>query len=88
MDTKELLILKNKIKILNILNFLFWIINILLIVIPFYHYWNIGFKFDMYFWIITILNVLGFYLSYLITDKLVFFKLKHRHFTEKLNNKL
>jgi hypothetical protein len=83
MELNELKALEKKIKVLNILNILFLAINALLIIIPFYHYYAIGFKFDLYFLIITILNIIGFYLSYIITDKLVFFKNKHKHFTEK-----
>lgn len=85
MNIDELDLLKNKIKILNVLNYLFLAINILLIVLPFIHYWSVGFKFDTYFLIITILNIVAFYVSYVIANKLVFFKNKHRHFTEKLN---
>lgn len=87
MNAEELDLLKNKIKLLNVLNYLFLVINIILIVIPFVHYWSVGFKFDTYFLIITILNIIAFYISYLIVNKLVFFKNKHKHFTYKLTNK-
>ena len=87
MKIEELNALRNKIKLLNILNIVFLIFNLFLIIIPFYHYWADGFNFDLYFIIITILNIIGFYLSYIISYKLVFFKSKHRHFNEKLKNK-
>ena len=87
MNIEELNKLKNKITVINVLNIIFLIINLLLIIIPFFHYWTIGFKFDLYFSIITILNIIGIYLSYIITNKLVFLKNKHRHFTEKLTTK-
>jgi hypothetical protein len=87
MNIEELEILKNKIKILNALNYLFLLVNILLIIMPFIHYWSVGFEFDTYFLIITILNIIGFYISYVIANKLVFLKNKHRHFTDKLTTK-
>jgi hypothetical protein len=87
MNIEQLHLLKNKIKILNFLNYIFIVINILLVVIPFFHYWSAGFKFDTYFTIITILNISAFYISYIIVNKLLFFKNKHRHFTDKLTNK-
>jgi hypothetical protein len=87
MNIEELNNLKNKIKTLNALNIIFLIINFLLIVMPFIHYWSDGFKFDTYFLIITILNIIAFYISYVIANKLVFLKNKHRHFTDKLTTK-
>jgi hypothetical protein len=83
MNTAELQALEKKIKALNYLNILFYVVNALLIIIPLYHYYEIGFKFDLYFVIITILNIIGFYVSYIIIDKLIYFKRKHKHFTEK-----
>jgi hypothetical protein len=83
MNRDELRKLNRKIKALNILNICFWIINALLIIIPLWHYYLIGFKFDLYFTIITILNIIGFYLSYIITVKLIYYKHKYIHFTEK-----
>ena len=87
MNIDELDAVKNKIKILNTLNYLFVAINILLIVIPFVHYWSVGFEFDTYFLIITILNIIAFYISYVIINKLVFLKNQHRHFSDKLTTK-
>lgn len=86
MNIKELNNLKNKITKLNALNVIFLIINIFLIVLPFVHYYSSGFKFDTYFIIITLLNIVAFYISYFITNRLVFLKNKHRHFTDKLTN--
>ena len=87
MNEQELLRLQSKINFLFKLNVVFGIINALLIIIPIWHYYNIAFKFefDSYFLIITISNIVGFYLSMKITDKLVFFKKKHVHFSEKQN---
>lgn len=85
MKINELNQLKNKIQILKFLNIVFLIINMMLIIFPFIHYYSKGFKFDTYFLIITILNFIAFYISYLITNKLIFLKNKHRHFTDKLN---
>ncbi len=87
MNAEELGLLKNKINLLNALNYLFLAINIILVVMPFIHYWTVGFKFDTYFLIITLLNIIAFYFSYVIVSKLVFLKNKHRHFTNKLTNK-
>ena len=87
MTIEELYLLKKNIIKLNALNIIFNIINVLLIIIPFYHYLNNGFQFDNYFIIITILNVIGFYVSFKLANKLIYFKLKHKHFTEKLNTK-
>ena len=87
MNEQELQRLQKKINVLHIINVVFWFINALLIIIPIWHYYNIAFRFefDSYFLIITILNIVGFYLSMKITDKLVFFKKKHAHFSEKQN---
>lgn len=87
MNAEELGLLKNKINLLNALNYLFIAINIILVVIPFIHYWTVGFKLDTYFLIITLLNIIAFYISYVILSELVFLKNKHRHFTNKLTNK-
>lgn len=87
MNKQELQRLAKKINALHIINVVFWIVNALLILIPIWHYYKIDFRFefDSYFIIITILNILGFYISIKITDKLVFFKKKHTHFDEKQN---
>jgi len=84
MNQEELAKLKRKIKALKVLDYIFWVVNILLIVIPFYHYYKKGFSFDLYFALVTVLNILGFYCSYIITDKTLYFKRKHQHFSEKL----
>lgn len=87
MNKQELEKLQKKINLLHILNIIFWIINALLIIIPIWHYYKIAFKFDFdnYFLVITILNILGFYISMKVTEKLVFFKKKHLHFSDKQN---
>ncbi|GEM_PF-4368753 len=84
MNIDELKGLQIKIKALGFLNVVFLIINALLIVIPLYHYYQTGFRFDLYFIVITVLNIVGFYLSYIIADNLIYFKNKHRHFAEKI----
>lgn len=84
MNIGELKSLEKKIKALSFLNIIFLLINALLVIIPLHHYYEVGFEFDLYFIVITILNVVGFYLSYVITDKLIYLKNKHRHFAEKL----
>lgn len=86
MNSKQLSALEKKIKIVFFFNLLFLVLNALLLIIPTYHYYVVGFSFDLYFLIITILNIIGIYLSHLATDKLNYFKNKHRHFSEK--NKL
>ena len=86
MNLNELKSLEKKIKALFFLNVLFLIINALLIIIPAYHYYQTGFGFDLYFIIVTILNIAGIYFSYIITDKLVYLKNKHRHFAEKIKS--
>jgi len=53
MTIKELNQLKIKIKILSVLNPILLLINVLLVAIPFYHYWSIEFTFDTYFAVIT-----------------------------------
>lgn len=85
MNKNELELLRKKIIILNVSNYIFFALNIILIVIPFTHYWSIGFQFDIYFIVVTALNILAFYISYLIANKLNFFRKRHRHYTEKLN---
>ena len=84
MNIDELKVLDKKIKFLIFLNIIFSIINVLLVIFPLWHYYKLGFEFDLYFVVITIFNVIGFYISYVITDKLVYLKNKHRHFSEKL----
>jgi hypothetical protein len=88
MTPQELNTLSNKIKIYNVLNVLFWIINIVAIVVPFIHYYQVGFAFDMYFLIVTVVNIIVFWISYKIMDTLVFYRNRHRHFSEKLKTDL
>lgn len=87
MTEKQLKTLKIQIEILNILNIGFIIVNILLIVVPIVHYWSVGFKFDLYFLIITLLNGFAFYISIEIANRLTFYRKKHTHFTNKLQNR-
>lgn len=79
-------ILKNKINYLKVFNYVFLIINIVLIVIPFVHYWSIGFQFDVYFFIVSLMNIVAFYVSYLIVNKLNYYTRKYYHFENKLLN--
>lgn len=88
MTPQELNTLSNKIKIYNVLNVLFWIINIVAIVVPFIHYYQVGFAFDMYFLIVTVVNIIVFWISYKIMDTLVFCRNRYRHFSEKLKTDL
>ena len=83
MTIKELNKLKIKIKILSVLNPILLLINVLLVAIPFYHYWSIEFTFDTYFAVITLLNTLAFYFQYVTASKLQFFKKKFLHFQNK-----
>ncbi len=87
MTEKQLKTLKIQIEILNILNIGFLIANILLIVIPIVHYWSAGFKFDKYFLTITLLNAFALYVSLEIANRLSFYRKKHAHFTNKLQNR-
>ena len=84
MNQVELNALHGKIKIYNALNVLFWILNIVLIVVPFVHYYRVGFEFDMYFLVVTAVNIIVFWISYKIMDTLVFYRNRHRHFSEKI----
>lgn len=84
MNAEQLEVLVKKIKLFNVLNIIFWIVNIVLIVVPFVHYYRVGFAFDLYFVIVTAANIIAFWGSYKIMDTLVFYKNRHRHFSEKL----
>jgi hypothetical protein len=89
MNENELATLKNKIKVLKIFNFIFWGINLLLIILPLWHYYLLDFvfEFDYYFAFITLLNIFGFYISYEISNKLIYFKRKYFHFSDRLSSK-
>lgn len=78
----DLIKLEKKIYNFQKLNILIWIINFILIISSFVHYFinNYNIKIDIYFIIILLLNILSFYLTYLISDKLNFLKYKFKHF--------
>ena len=86
MNAADLITLKKRINVLTLCSYVIWVFNIFLIVIPCWHYYNLGFQvpMDMYFFWVVVLNIFGFNLAYLVTDKLVYFKKKHIHFSEKL----
>lgn len=86
MKAHELDTLKEKIRILHITNILFIIINIALIVHPIYYFLKYGFQLNSYFITITLLNILGMYASYYISDKLNYFNKKYNHFSNKLKS--
>jgi hypothetical protein len=86
MTAEELRYLKNQITLLEVFNWIFLILNILLVVFPIIHYWTKGFTLDWYFLIVTLLNAAAFYFSYEINNKLAYFKKKHNHFSNKLLN--
>ncbi len=81
--------LQKKIKRFKLFKFIIWISNILLILLSFFQYYNNNLKLiiDEYFIILTILNIFTFYITYLITDRLLFLKYKFDHFNN-LQNKL
>ena len=83
MNEDELKVLEKKILILKWLNIFFTVVNLLLIVFPIFHYLEHEFNIDLYFLIVTLLNVIGFYASYKIIDKLNFLKRRYEHFSTK-----
>jgi hypothetical protein len=86
MIKSELNTLQKQIKALTACSYLVGLLNVLLIAIPFWHYYKIDFRvgLDMYFLWVTVLNILGFYLAYLVASKLLYYKKKHTHFSGKL----
>ena len=86
MNETELIALQKRIQALTFSGYVVGVLNTLLIVIPCWHYYKMGFRvpMDMYFAWVIVLNMLGFYLAYLVASKLVYFKKKHIHFSEKL----
>ncbi|MCG3770321.1 MAG: hypothetical protein JW384_01469 [Nitrosomonadaceae bacterium] len=89
MNSTELIALQKRIHALTICSYVVWVVNVLLIIIPVWHYYKIGFRvaIDMYLVWVTALNILGFYLAYLVSNKLVYFRKKHSHFSEKLSGR-
>ncbi len=89
MNTTELTALQKRINALAICSYVVGVLNVLLIAMPLWHYYKIGFRvaIDMYFVWVTALNILGFYLAYLVSNKLVYFRKKHSHFSEKLSGR-
>lgn len=86
MNETELIALKKRIHALTICWYGLAVLNVLLIAIPLWHYYSIGFSvpMDMYFVWVIVLNVVGFYLTYVVSGKLVYFRKKHIHFSGKL----
>ncbi len=75
-----------KIKKYKLLNTIIWLINIVLIAIPFVQFYNNNkIVIDIYFILISILNIGTFYLTYLINDKLSFYKYQFDYFSKKEN---
>ncbi len=79
--------LQKKIKRFKFFKIIIWISNILFILLSFFQYYNNNMKLiiDKYFIVLTILNTFTFYLTYLITDRLSFFKYKFKHFNNLQN---
>jgi len=87
MNETELIALQKRVQALTFCNYGAGVLNVLLIIIPCWHYYTMGFRvpLDMYFVWVIVLNFFGFYLTYLVTSKLQYFKKKHYHFSEKLS---
>ena len=89
MNSEELTALHKRIQVLIACSYAVGVLNVLLITIPLWHYYKIGFRvaLDAYFAWVTVLNILGFYLAYAISSKLAYFRKKHSHFSEKLTGR-
>lgn len=79
---KKLIELRKQKKTFGFLLIFIWILNIGLIILPVYHFIFNGNKLviDKYFTALLILNVLSFYLTFKIADKLHFLKYQYNHF--------
>lgn len=78
----DLIILNKKIKLFKVLKVIIWFINfifLLLSIIPFFIYHKIILNYT--FVIFTVFNLISFYATYLITNKLKFLKYKFKHFS-------
>lgn len=78
----DLIKLEKTIRKFKIINIGIWVINIILIFLSFIHFFinNNKIVLDNYFIVLTLLNILSFYLTYKTFDKLNFYKYKYKHF--------
>lgn len=78
----DLIKLNKKIKIFKALKLIMWLINFILLllsIIPFFIYHKTIINYT--FIIIGAFNLISFYITYLITNKLNFLKYKFNHFS-------
>lgn len=74
--------LGKKVKRYKTLNIFIWIVNLFLLTLSFIQFFINNYKLivDRYFIILAILNIISFYLTYLIAERLNFFKYKYEYF--------
>jgi hypothetical protein len=73
--------LKKRITLFKKLGKLSWILNIILLGLSFYQFVLVGYRFkiDAFFVIVNILNVITFYLTYKIYDRLSLYRLRYSY---------
>jgi hypothetical protein len=73
--------LKKRITLFKKLGKLSWILNIILLGLSFYQFVLVGYRFkiDVFFVIVNILNVITFYLTYKIYDRLSLYRLRYSY---------
>jgi hypothetical protein len=88
LNQSELVHLRKKIAALHVVHHIMLAINILVVVVPLWHYYQIKFAFalDSYFFTVIGLNIIAFYLAAKVYDMLSYFRKKHSHFQEKLTS--
>lgn len=79
---KDLNNILRKKKMFERFNILIWFVNIALLVLSFLHFYSNNYKLelDTYFFLLLVLNIVSFYLTYIISEKLHFFKYQYNHF--------
>lgn len=78
--------IKIQIKRFQLLLVIIWLVNLVLILIPFIQYYNNMFVYDIWFFVMAILNIVSFYFTYLLSDKLKFNKYSFKHFSSLKNS--
>lgn len=81
--------LKRQIKRFQLLLRITRSVNLVLLLIAVLQYYNKQFVYDFWFFVIAILNIVSFYLTYLFNDKLKFYKYSFKHFSNlKTSNEI
>ena len=79
---KKLIEIRKQKKTNTILLIFIWVVNCALLILSIYHYIFSGNRLviDKYFIALLVLNVISFYFTFKITDKLHFLKYQYNHF--------